>query len=162
MPWRRDVRRGAPLSCLRPGPTRWTLGNGFSPVLLSAPKGTLSQLAQAPQAAVELALHGPRTPKPRPHYRGPGWFDLRSNGGPNRTRFQPLEALVRDARFRRAKRKSAARSPRRLQLVHCDSAGRGLPHARSAAKAAVKGFRARAFCLRSLPANSEGDRVGSA
>jgi hypothetical protein len=58
----------------------------LSSVLPSAPKGTLSQLPQAPQAAVELALHGPRTPKPRRPYRGPGWFDLRSNGGANRDR----------------------------------------------------------------------------
>ena len=86
---------------------------------------TLSRLPQAPQAAVEPALHGPWTPKPRPPCREPGRFDLRQNGGPNRTPFQPLEALVREARFRRAKRKSAERSPRRLQLVLCDSARSG-------------------------------------
>jgi hypothetical protein len=67
--------------------------------------------------AAARGLHAPETPNPRPPLGGPGWFDLRANGGPNRTPFQPLEALVRDARFRRAKRKSAARSPRRLQLV---------------------------------------------
>ncbi len=93
----------------------------------------LIEHSSAPQAAAEPAPPCPATPKPRPPYRGPGRFDLRQDGGPNRSSIEPRTTGVVGP--------SGRETGRRADQRRASKAGCGLPAATSPTGLGAEGCR---------------------